>query len=88
MITSEDERIEETVNTLVNEDIIKKLSKQKPQNIVGVCKIKKAETAGSKFCLDNINDPGNLGTLIRTALGLGIDQIIVSSDTADYIMIK
>jgi len=86
LITSEDERIEETVNTLVNEDIIKKLSKTKnPQNIVGVCKMKKAEElAGNKFLLlDNINDPGNLGTLIRTALGLGIDQIIVSSDTAD-----
>jgi TrmH family RNA methyltransferase len=32
--------------------------------------------------LDGIQDPGNLGTIIRTADWFGLDQIIVSSDTA------
>lgn len=86
LITKEEERIKGTLNTLVNKDIIKKLAKTKnPQDIIGICKIKKATALfGNRFLLlDNINDPGNLGTLIRTALGFGIDQIIVSSDTVD-----
>ena len=33
--------------------------------------------------LENIQDPGNLGTIFRTAEGAGIDGIIMSSDTAD-----
>jgi TrmH family RNA methyltransferase len=32
--------------------------------------------------LDGIQDPGNLGTIIRTADWFGLDQIIVSADTA------
>lgn len=33
--------------------------------------------------LENIQDPGNLGTIIRTAEGAGVDGIIMSSDTVD-----
>ena len=33
--------------------------------------------------LDNIQDPGNLGTIIRTADWFGINQIICSLDSAD-----
>lgn len=34
-------------------------------------------------CLDNIQDPGNLGTIIRTVDSIGIKQIIVSKESAD-----
>ena len=33
--------------------------------------------------LDGIQDPGNLGTIIRTADWFGIEQIVASEDTAD-----
>lgn len=33
--------------------------------------------------LDNLQDTGNVGTVIRTADAMGIDALIVSSDTAD-----
>ena len=33
--------------------------------------------------LDDVNDPGNLGTIIRTAAGLGYDGIIMSPNTVD-----
>ena len=33
--------------------------------------------------LENLQDPGNLGTIIRTAEGAGVDGIIMSSDTLD-----
>ena len=34
--------------------------------------------------LDDIRDPGNLGTIIRTADWFGINSIITSSETADF----
>jgi len=33
--------------------------------------------------LDDISDPGNLGTLIRSAVAFGFTKIIVSNDTCD-----
>ena len=33
--------------------------------------------------MDNINDPGNMGTLIRSSLGFGIDTIVISNDSVD-----
>ena len=33
--------------------------------------------------LDNIQDPGNLGTIIRSAVAFNIDTIILSNDTVD-----
>lgn len=36
------------------------------------------------LALDDIRDPGNLGTIIRTADWFGVDQIIASPQTADF----
>lgn len=36
------------------------------------------------LALDDIRDPGNLGTIIRTADWYGINNIIASSETADF----
>lgn len=33
--------------------------------------------------LENLQDPGNLGTILRTAEGAGVDGIIMSRDTVD-----
>ena len=33
--------------------------------------------------LDGIQDPGNLGTILRTVDSVGLTQILVSKDTAD-----
>ena len=33
--------------------------------------------------LESIRDPGNLGTMIRSAAALGIDRLVISSDCAD-----
>lgn len=40
-------------------------------------------TNGWTLVLDNINDPGNLGTIIRIADWYGIRHILCSSDTVD-----
>lgn len=33
--------------------------------------------------LESVRDPGNLGTVVRTAAALGIDRLVISSDCAD-----
>lgn len=35
------------------------------------------------FCLSSIRDPGNLGTVLRSARAFGIDTVILSQDCAD-----
>jgi RNA methyltransferase, TrmH family len=43
----------------------------------------KKPTTGFSVMLDDIRDPGNLGTIIRTADWYGIDTVIASEETAD-----
>jgi TrmH family RNA methyltransferase len=55
-------------------------------NILAVLRIPKQESPIIKqrvICLDNIQDPGNLGTIIRIADWFGITSIIASDQTAD-----
>lgn len=84
--TDKEQKYSNINQIIVTEQIIKKISStQNPQNIIGVCKtVESDEIKGNKILLlDNINDPGNLGTLIRSSLGFGFDTIIVSHDTVD-----
>lgn len=87
LTTKEDSFVEGVNNILVNSDIISKLSSTvAPQNIIGIVRyFNKEETGASKILLlDNIQDPGNMGTIIRTALAFGIEKIIASPDTVDF----
>jgi len=58
-----------------------------PNRILAVAKIPKTKEIdwNSKLILilDGINDPGNVGTIIRTAKWFGVDTIICSEDCAD-----
>ncbi len=90
VVLSTDEAVLEKFNNakqiLVNEIVINKLSTTTtPQNIIGVVKMKNNEfNSQDKYVvLDDINDPGNFGTIIRTALALGVKDIIVSPNTVD-----
>jgi TrmH family RNA methyltransferase len=70
---------------------IEKISTLKtPQEVIGLVKIPLWPTLnynGLKhrfsLVLDNIQDPGNMGTIIRTADWFGIADIICSEDTVD-----
>lgn len=74
------------------EDIRKASLQQNPQNVIGVFK-RKTEPDESMLniipqkelclCLDGIQDPGNLGTIIRTADWFGINNIFCSQTTTD-----
>ncbi|MCX7955445.1 MAG: RNA methyltransferase [Bacteroidales bacterium] len=75
---------------ITNYDNIKKLSTQvTPQPIIGIFKQKKvifnAEEYKNKWgvILADIQDPGNAGTIIRSALWFGIDYVILSENSVD-----
>ena len=71
---------------LVNNQIIEKLSNTTtPQNVLGVVDIieNKFELVDKYLILDGVNDPGNLGTIIRTSLALGVNHLILSNNTVD-----
>ena len=70
---------------LVTESIMKRISNQvSSTKVIGVCeKLKEREILGNVCLLDNIQDPGNLGTIIRSAVAFNIDTIILSKDSVD-----
>ena len=70
----------------VTKEIINKISSvDAPTNIMALCKMKeeKIEYGNKILLLDNVQDPGNLGTIIRSAAAFDIDSIVLSPDTVD-----
>ena len=74
---------------LVTEEELQRISfLQHPQEVLAVFEIPDSEHRpinpnGLSLALDGIQDPGNLGTIIRIADWFGIDAIYCSPDTAD-----
>jgi TrmH family RNA methyltransferase len=56
-----------------------------PQPVLAVCRKKEAEEVKSKviLALDDIRDPGNMGTILRLAAWFGIRDLVVSTHSAD-----
>ena len=82
--------------TVVSDEVYEKISFEKsPEGIFSVSKpldkfhniyiIYRREdfSEGSIFLLDGIRDPGNLGTVLRTASAFGCSTVVLSSDCAD-----
>lgn len=82
----------------VSESVLEKISTEKaPQGVICVAKyIDKIHNINKIYNMDDfrsgnhrvmilssIRDPGNLGTVIRTAAAFGIDELILSRDCAD-----
>ena len=74
----------------VSDEVLAKLTDEAaPQGIVAVAKkfsLMPAEVPEGGFTavyLSQLRDPGNLGTVIRTAYAFGVDRVFVSSDSAD-----
>ena len=71
--------------TYVTENVMRKLTNLKTiPNVIAVSKkINPKEIFGNIIMLDSIQDPGNLGTIIRSAVAFNIDTIILGSNTVD-----
>ena len=71
---------------LVSKNIFEMISDTvTPQGILAVIKEKEAQQIKSNvlFALDDIQDPGNMGTIIRTLDAAGIKDLIISNESAD-----
>ena len=52
--------------------------------MLGICKILNKEELGNKIImLDGIQDAGNLGTIIRSAVAFNFDTVVLSKDCVD-----
>lgn len=69
----------------ITEQIMKKISNQVSiSDTIAVCyKLPEKEIGKRILVLDGIQDPGNLGTIIRSAVAFNFDTIILSEDTVD-----
>ncbi|MBE3571014.1 MAG: RNA methyltransferase, partial [Bacillales bacterium] len=73
---------------MVTDEIINTLSEtETPQGVLAVCRQNKIDPEyikGKSFLLiDAVQDPGNLGTMIRTADAAGVDAVIVGNGSVD-----
>lgn len=75
---------------VVTQQELKQISRLKtPQNALAVCKIPIGETLPGfldeslSVYLDSVQDPGNLGTIIRICDWFGVENIFVSPETVD-----
>lgn len=77
--------IDGSVGTKVSDNVMAKLSNLSSiPNQLAVClKRESDEIKGNILILDDIQDPGNLGTIIRSSVAFGIDTIVASLNTVD-----
>ena len=75
------------IKTIDKKDLLKISNTKSPQGILAVCDIPKQKpiklTIDRWIYLDNISDPGNMGTLIRSCAWFGIKNIALSPKCAD-----
>lgn len=73
--------------TLIKNEEMKKISSMtNPSPALAIFEIPKSQNiknSGIILALDQINDPGNLGTIIRLCDWFGIEDVICSKNTAD-----
>ncbi len=71
----------------ISDKDLQKISNLKsPNKVVGLFKIPEEKSPQSKgliVALDAVNDPGNLGTIIRLCDWFGVSQLVCSKDTVD-----
>lgn len=73
--------------TLISENELKKISTLKsPNKVLGLFKIPEEleiNQDGFIVALDGVNDPGNLGTIIRLCDWFGVTELVCSKNTVD-----
>lgn len=75
-----------TSDNATDTEIEQMSSLRTPQGVIGVFKKREFNSeipSGLLVALDGVQDPGNLGTIIRTCDWFGIHDILCSRDTAD-----
>lgn len=72
---------------LVSDEVLKALTTQPtPQGMIAVAEMPKEQSeafAGAWLLLDHVQDPGNVGTMIRTADAAGFAGVVLGQGSAD-----
>lgn len=71
---------------VLSENLLKELSfTEKPQGIIAVVSIEKKEMKDGDIVVlvDKVQDPGNMGTIIRTAHAVNASALIITKGTVD-----
>ncbi|AIO18719.1 23S rRNA methyltransferase [Candidatus Izimaplasma bacterium HR1] len=85
-IFTTDEAIKGDKVIYVSDQVLEKLAQTKtPQPVLAVCtKIANEELSDKILILEQIQDPGNLGTLMRSALAFGFKTIVLDNTVDIY----
>lgn len=77
--------VDENADFYVTKEIMEKISDQKSisYNAAVVKFIPEDSVNGNVIILDDLQDPGNLGTIIRSSVAFNIDTIIISDTSVD-----
>lgn len=69
----------------LSRDVLHYLSEvETPQMVLGVCSKRAEQPLGKRILvLDALQDPGNLGTIIRSAVAFHIDTVVLGKGTVD-----
>lgn len=76
---------------LVSDHVMEKISETRTtQGIASICRMSKEdftpnnlEKSAKLLALENISDPGNMGTILRTAEALGISKVVLTGECVD-----
>ena len=83
----ESEEVSGAKKSLIHENDLKKISAlTTPNSCLAVFKIpqeREIATSGLIIALDDIRDPGNLGTILRLCDWFGVEQVVCSRETVD-----
>lgn len=71
----------------VSDEVMRHLTDtQQPQGILGIFPLPRPQLPKRQhriLILDNVRDPGNMGTILRTAAASGVDMLLLSPGCAD-----
>ena len=82
----EDVFVDNNDTYFVTNEVMRKMSSmESPSNVLAVWeKNNSKEIIGDKILLiDGVQDPGNLGTIVRSSVAFGVTTIVLSPDTVD-----
>ena len=84
IITTEDKEYKVDTYNVTQEIMAKISSLVTPNKVMAVCNfILPDDIKGNVLLLDHIQDPGNLGTIIRSSVAFNFPTIVCSEDTVD-----
>ena len=75
-----------TVTVVSNEELSRISNLTSPNNVLAIVRVRQKElenNTGITLVLDDVNDPGNLGTIIRMCDWFGVTELICSKNTVD-----